>query len=264
MKKECKSQVDYKEAPYEATSWEIVGNYHPDRGFIPITLDILDESNLVVDPVFADYGGIPHKGDKRLHLPESEAFDLKKYEDKPEQEEDEEEKDFIKLKQEEIDKITKEAYDKGFEEATIKANAQKEFEENDLKNQVNLVLDDLKTQIQEYKNDIEKEALNLSINIASKIINHTVKENPEYILEVIHTALESIKGATIKKIRVSTQSFGFLKSINKKEEFSNVENDFEFVADDTINKGCVIESSLGDANFDLDSAFKRLVYGITR
>ena len=81
MKKECKSQVDYKEAPYEATSWEIVGNYHPDRGFIPITLDILDESNLVVDPVFADYGGIPHKGDKRLHLPESEAFDLKKYED---------------------------------------------------------------------------------------------------------------------------------------------------------------------------------------
>ena len=91
-----------------------------------------------------------------------------------------------------------------------------------------------------------------------------MKENPEYILEVIHTALESIKGATIKKIRVSTQSFGFLKSINKKEEFSNVENDFEFVADDTINKGCVIESSLGDANFDLDSAFKRLVYGITR
>ena len=56
MKKECKSQVDYKEAPYEATSWERVGNYHPDRGFIPITLDILDESNLVdLDKLFSPF-----------------------------------------------------------------------------------------------------------------------------------------------------------------------------------------------------------------
>lgn len=264
MKKEFKSQVDYKETPYEATSWEIVGNYHPDRGFVPMTLDVVDESSIVVDPVFADYGGILNGGDKRLHLPESEAYDFKKYEDKDEKKEEEEEIDVIKLKQEEIDSIKKEAFENGFNEATNKFNIEKEALENKYEVEVKSVLDDLKQEISSYKDELEKEALNLSINIASKILNTTIKENPDYILQVIHTALDSVKGANIKKVRVSAKSFEFLKNINSKEEFSSTESNFEFVPDDTINKGCIVETSTGDANYNLDEAFERLVNGITK
>lgn len=264
MKKEFKSQVDYEETPYEASTWEIVGNYHPDRGFVPMTLDIVDESQLIVDPVFADYGGVLNGGDKRLHLPESEAYDFEKYEDKDEKKENEQDVDLVKLKQEEIDNIKNEAYQNGFNDATNKYNLEKETLENKYEVEVKEVLDDLKTQLGSYKNELEKEALNLSINIASKILNTTIKENPDYILKVIHTALDSVKGANIKKIRVSPNSFEFLQGVNTKEEFSNIESNFEFVSDDTINKGCVVESSTGDANFNLDDAFERLVHGITK
>ncbi|MGI6680571.1 MAG: FliH/SctL family protein [Bdellovibrionota bacterium] len=265
MKKEFSSQVNYKEMPYEATTWEIVNDYNPNKGFVPMTLDIItNEGSLAVDPVFADYGGIENIGDKRLHLPTNEAFDFKKYDDSKEQKNEEEDSKLVKLKIEELEEIQNEFFKKGFDEALNKANEEKEKIENELKEEVHIALEDLRGQINLYKKDLEKEALELSIKISEKILNNNIKENPEYILKIIHTALDSIKGASIKKIRVSEQSFEFLKTINKEEEFSNVEDSFEFVSDETINKGCIVESSLGDANFDLDSAFERIVNGIIK
>ncbi len=260
------TQVNYKETPYEATRWEILGNYHEEQTFFPLTLDIINNDRLLSDPVFADYGGVDHREGKCMHLPEAEAFDFGKYEEKNEEVEIEKEKEEeLKLKEEELEKIKTEYYEKGKNEALEEAKKEKELLENKYSLEIDTFLEDLKNQVVSHNETLEKEALNLSIAIAKKVLDQQITVNPDYIVTVISKALQSMDGAHIKEVRVSTESYEFLKNLNIKELFKNDEQqDCKFVKDDTIKKGCVLETSAGDVDFNLENTWNRVVNELTK
>ncbi len=260
MNDKTPTQVNYKETPYEYSEWEILGTYHKEQIFYPLTLDIINNDKLVVDPIFADYGGITHNSEKYLHLPEEEAFNFEKYEEKDIASDIEKIKEEeLKLRQEEVEKAKIEYYEKGKNEAILEAKKEKELLENKFYSEIQTTLEDLKNQVKNHNETLEKEALNLSIAIAKKVLDQEIKMNPQYIVSIISKTLKNMEGTKIHEIKVSPESYDFLINLNLKEIFNIGEESWNLVKDDSIKKGCVLETSAGEVNFNLDDTWNRVI-----
>ena len=94
----------------------------------------------------------------------------------------------------------------------------------------------------------EREAVELSLAIAEKIVHHEVKINREVVLDIINAALKKVVDPKKIQIRLAPSDFKFLN--DAKPHISGLEEDFEkvtFEEDKSImDGGCVIETNLGD------------------
>lgn len=120
------------------------------------------------------------------------------------------------------------------------------------------LIEDMNTQIHEGIDGVERRALALALQVAKKLVGTTVEVNPEYILGIIKEATKLTGGATIKAIRVSPQDLEFLKMLSPDKQFKEFDGSWSFQADETIHAGCVVETSSGQVELDLDKAWEKI------
>jgi len=126
------------------------------------------------------------------------------------------------------------------------------------------LIEDMNNQIRESVEGVERRAVEFAVQVARKLVGTIVEINPEYVLEVIKEAVKLTGGATIKAIRVSPQDLEFLKMLAPEKQFKEFDGTWSFQGDDTIRAGCIIETSSGEVEFDLDKAWERIKDSVTK
>lgn len=258
------AQSNYEETPYADASWEIVGELSDELEFIPMNLDVVSDKDLVVDPMFSDYGGRHSKaGGKRWHLPEDLASQFEET-GSAIVEEIVEDENLVKLPQEELIALKKEAFEagrlQGIEESAESSNSKLKAVEESLKT----VVADFHDQVLRSLEETQSEAVNLAVMIAKKIIDTAVDINPEYIVQIVQQALDLSGTAIVHKVRVSPQDMEFIQLVGIAKHLSSAGQDWSFESDPSIKAGCVVETSSGEIDFDLDAAWERIEENVVK
>jgi flagellar biosynthesis/type III secretory pathway protein FliH len=120
------------------------------------------------------------------------------------------------------------------------------------------LIEDMNAQILERLGEVERQAVEFSMQVAKKLVGSIVELNPEYILPVVQEAMKLTGGATIKAIRVSPHDLEAIKSLSPERQFKEFDGTWSFVADETIRQGCIIETAAGSAEYDLEKAWERI------
>lgn len=251
------TQVNYEETPYEDSSWEVVGDEVFGDEFQPMQMDVVSRAQHVTDPMFHDYGGIPKvKTSRRWHLPEELSYQTPEHLRKLE--EVEEEDPHVKITEDEIEAIRQEAYQKGLEEGRAAATEELGERMQTIEAKVTSVFEDLKTQFEEQLVSCEKRSVSLALGISEKLVGHAVEINPEYIVGIVKQGIDLAGSSTIRRVRVSPEDLEFIELVGLTAQLRSHDDIWEFVADDTIQAGCVFETSAGELDFNLNDAWKRI------
>ena len=80
----------------------------------------------------------------------------------------------------------------------------------------------------------------------------------EYINDVIRAGLERLGSSRPLRIRVSAQDFEFIEVVGIAKSMKEYDGTWAFVADESINAGCIVETSAGEIDFQLDEAWERI------
>jgi len=158
----------------------------------------------------------------------------------------------------EFEKRLEEAYARGVEEGSSAAKAEADAASKALGESVATTLDDLKAQVAEHARATEEKGADLALQVARKLLSSVAAENREYILAVIREALALVGGAEVKRIRVSPQDFEFLKTATPQSVAGADDASWAFQPDESVRMGCVVVTSAGEVDFDLDKAWERI------
>lgn len=240
---------DFRETPYADAKWEIVSEIEDSQHFVPLKLDkVATEHDSFSDPMFPNYGGTT-EGKKLWHLPTDQAAI------------EESEKEVagppkITMTEEEFQLAIAEAEARGEERGLSEATAKNQQMLMEAHQSIQTVLQDLSSQNEERIQVIERNAIQLSLKIAKKLLTAAVEFNPEYIVHIVKEAIDQAKTAVIQEVRVSPQDLEFIKilGIESMKEFEGI----PFVADETIRAGCIANTTAGEIDYNLDSAFARI------
>lgn len=148
----------------------------------------------------------------------------------------------------------------------VRAEAERESEEKlkAIEERYAALVEDINAQMREGLEGIERRAVEFSVRVAKKLVGTIVEINPEYVLEVIKEAIKLTGGATIKAIRVSPQDLEFLKMLSPEKQFKEFDGAWSFQPDDSIRAGCILETSSGEVEYDLDKAWERIKESVTK
>ena len=127
------------------------------------------------------------------------------------------------------------------------------------------MLETINGQTQSFFVDTEKKAVELALAVARRILSTTAELKPEYIVDVIRMGVAKLGAATPIQIRVSPQDLEFLQVVGLPPELSAQELGAQFVADDSVRSGCVIETDFGEIDLDLDTMWQQIsadLYGV--
>jgi flagellar biosynthesis/type III secretory pathway protein FliH len=121
------------------------------------------------------------------------------------------------------------------------------------------LLEDFKAQSREMLQDYERKAVELAFLIARRMVGTVAETQRECVLSVIREAMQSVGSATIEAVRVSPADFDFLVNQGAAAQLKAASDAPPvFVSDETIKAGCVIKTSSGEVDFDLEAAWNRL------
>lgn len=237
--------------------WEEIGERINQDDFIPLQIEVNQEhkkqaSKDLLNDEFEE--PIQYASGPRAHT----SIDATRQEQIRKIQIEKEVAEQVILTQPQIDQMLSEAYNKGREESLVEAVAENNQRFAEMEQQLKSVLSDLSTQEQAGLRDLEQEALNLSLDIAKKIIGHAVEINPEYIVKIIQEALQLSGGARLKKVRVSPQDLEFIEVLKVAQTIKEFDGSWVFEADESIKAGCILESSAGTINFELDKSWERI------
>lgn len=255
IESDCQSQEEYSPTPYEDSSWEVYGELPEVDQFIPLEIQVLPTTLKYVDPMFSDYGGVAGEDHpKRWHLPEELAYQAPLTQD----ELIEESVPRVSVTEAELEALQLQAYEQGkqegFEDA-VQSNADRLSLAEE---RISQILTDFQNQITERLGIIERQAVDLSLEIAHKIIRTAVEINPEYILEILQEAISLAGTAVIRSVRVSPEDLEFIQLVGFDRAAKDDENGWEFIGDATIKSGCVVETSAGEVDYQIEPAFERV------
>lgn len=255
------TQQDFVETPYEDASWPVVGEVQDTGEFLPMEIENIGKSTArVVDPMFADYGGFTSTGEqKRWHLPEHLSASIRE-----EAVEEEDTEDRVALTEQEIAAIKAEAFEKGKKEGFAQSEQaqQQRFAQMDKK--VSAVLTDMGAQLREQIAVTEQSAVQLALAISKKIVGYAVEINPEYIAPLVTEALGLAGGAAVRKVRVSPEDMEFIQIVGIGKHLKAFDGSWQFEKDDSIRSGCIVETSAGEIDFQLDAAWDRIKENVVK
>ena len=246
------SQNEYRETAYEDQQWELVGDPIEERDFVPLAVDIVPRPGQTLDPMFADFGGTtPPEARKRWHADEGGGYrDPKKRAVIDE--------DAAAARAAELAKVREDAYATGRAEALAEAAEQSTAKLAQIEARLGEVFRDLEQQHREQLERIERSAVDLALQVSQKLMETRVDESPDYIFAVVREALQQIGGATIQSVRVSPQDFEFIQVVGVAKQLAEFDGSWKFEKDESIRAGCVVETSAGNLDYDLNEAFLRI------
>lgn len=257
------NQEQFKETAYQDQSYEVLGERQNLENFEPLEMQVLEGDEFLIDPMFRNFGGLPEqKTIQRWHLPENLAY--KSPNNNNEKKEQEEIEQSIKLKEEELAAVKAASYEAGHKAGLEEAVAINLEKMQQVEQNLQGMLADLQKQMAEQVQQLEKAAVELSLQISKKLIASNVEFNPEYIIEIVREALSKCGAATIRKIKVSPQDMEFIKIVGIAKEFKEHQGDWQFEADPEVQSGCIVETSAGEMDFQLDKAWDRVAENVIK
>ena len=250
------SQADYEPTPWEDANWEIVGEVSATLEFTPMAVAVCEaEAEQISDSMFPDYGGRDTSGKPtRWHLPEElgssyQSGEKQQVTDEPE---------IARLRLEELEKIKAEEFARGVAQGRADAQAEDGARVAEMQERLATLMQDLKTQMDEVRTEVESQAVNLSLAVARKIIDQAVEINPEYIVDILREAISQAGASVIRSIRVSPEDLEFIEFASIEAKLREMDSNWQFIADPTVRAGCVLETSAGEIDFQLDRAWERV------
>ncbi|MCO6432423.1 MAG: hypothetical protein J5J00_16340 [Deltaproteobacteria bacterium] len=255
------TQISYEPTKYEDATWEVVGELIDEQEFNPLELEVLKDGEMVIDPMFADYGGIERDASsRRWHLPEHLASEEKRR--AAEEREAAARKNVFS--DEELNTLLQDvelkARQSAMEELVLKQHERFTAIEERLKT----ILQDLTVQVKEQILEIERNSVELAINISNKVTNYVVEVVPEYIAAIVKEALEKSGSASISKIKVSPQDLEFIEIVGIQKHLEGLDGGWSFEADPSIKSGCVVETTAGEVDYQLDRAWEQVKENILK
>jgi flagellar biosynthesis/type III secretory pathway protein FliH len=255
MNDERLSQKTYTPTAWEDSTWEIIGEYENRKTFDVVEFPVLRTHAFTADPMFADYGGIPQRGaEKRTHGGDasnrrSEQQDAVPLDLPP---------GTVLLTESELAERLAAAAEEGRRIAQDNFDQQMKAHATSAEERYSAILHDLALQLREQIELVERRALELSLEITDRLIGASVEVNPEYVIDIIRKGLAQVGGAVIRSVRVSPQDMEFLGLTNLGKTFKDFDGTWEFVADETVKAGCIVITSAGEIDFQIDRAFDRV------
>lgn len=250
------AQQDFRPSPYSRTEWETVGDRWPHRDFLPLEISVVGDDRLEPDPMFAIFDqGLTGKGvdlighgglapQSRQPGPEAEAH-------APTAEE-------IRALEEQLElrfaQGKEEGYALGFGDG--ERSVVERYEQ--LSARVAAITDGIASQVQGLLNRLQSEAVELSLQIARKIVTTTVEVRPDYIVDVIREALKALGAAKPLRVRVSPQDYEFLEVVGLPPELSTQELGVVYVIDESVRSGCIVETDFGEVDMILDKMWEQV------
>lgn len=256
------TQLNYKGSPYQDQSWEVVGEISDEREFVPMQIEVLPQDSFQIDKMFADYGGRTPEDTRTLwHLPEGVGY--QKGEDGQEGTEGSEEplKSFTET---ELAALLEEAEQRGRDKAQAELIERQNEKLGQIESSLQSIMLDLQKQVEELHQKTEKDAAALAVAISEKIMHHSVEVHPEYVSKILQEAISLSGSATIQKIRVSPQDMEFIELVGVGKKLKEKASKWKFEGDPTVRAGCIVETSAGEIDFQLEKAFERVRESIIR
>jgi len=159
----------------------------------------------------------------------------------------------------------KRGYKKGFEKGKKEAEEKYKKLENVLKKDfqekiqsINTFLKNLEKESKELILNMDKEVLNLALNIAQKLILKEIERDPEILLRLIREALNYIAEGTELNIKINPEEYKFLEENLLK--YIPPSQKIKLIPDESISKGGIfIETSLGVIDATFEKRWKKLL-----
>ncbi len=159
----------------------------------------------------------------------------------------------------------KRGYKEGFEKGKKEAEERYKKLENILKkdfqekiHSINTFLKNLEKESKELILNMDKEVLNLALNIAQKLILKEIERDPEISLRLIKEALNYIAEGTELNIKVNPEEYKFLEENLLK--YIPPSQKIKLIPDESISKGGIfIETSLGVIDATFEKRWKKLL-----
>ncbi|MDF2953631.1 MAG: Flagellar biosynthesis/type III secretory pathway protein FliH [Thermodesulfobacterium sp.] len=182
-----------------------------------------------------------------------------------------------KIKEEIFQKGYKEGFEKGYAEGqkkgykdgfkTGKKNAEKKYKEleinlkKDFQEKIQFIerfLKKLENEAQNLIINMDKEILNLALEIANKLVLKEIEIDPEIPIRIIKEALNYIAEGTELNIKVNPEEYKFLKENLSK--YIAPSQKIKLIPDESISKGGIfIETSLGVIDATFEKRWKKLL-----
>lgn len=249
----------FDDGEYFDQAWEVVVDEKRGEVFEPLKLEELQGEGIKEEPIFESYGGTELKGaGPRFHVPFEEAISIvqgNKEEGDPNR---------LIIMRDELERIKSEAYAAGRAEAEQAAQETHREHLAGVESQMSQLLSDMQTQLNEALVETEKKAVSLSLALAEKIIFRTVEINPEYVTAIIHEAIDLSGSATIKRIRVSREDHEFIEYAGIAKKLSDSGTTWVFEGDESIKAGCVVDTSAGEVDYQLEHAWEKVKESVVR
>ena len=163
-----------------------------------------------------------------------------------------------KMSSQEISRIEKAAYTKGFAEGEKAGLETGNRRVTPVIENFGHALTELENVKKEIYQNAEQKTLHLAIAIARKIVSREVQSNPEVVLEIIRKALDKVVDDEDITIRLNPEDFNFINTSGQK--ITDGDDGFENIklqADASIaGGGCLIETRMGNIDARIDRQFK--------
>lgn len=161
------------------------------------------------------------------------------------------------LAEREMEKAYEEGFSKGYEEGLTKANNEAKI----IRNQASVVLKQAETHRAETLENLEKDIINLSVDIAQKLIARQLSLEPETVISIAHEAIQLIK--TREKVTIfinpaENEVFELYKGELHRMLPANASLDL--ITDEAITPGgCIVETEHGKVEATLESRWDTLL-----
>lgn len=154
----------------------------------------------------------------------------------------------------------REGYDEGYKQGYNEGYNQGESVADELIKEANAIKTDCLNEREEILASIEREAIELVLNICEKVINNKLDQDKESIIHLILKGLESLNARDSVVVRVSTEDYDVVDlSKEKILAKASLVDSIEVKADSSLNKGgCIIETTKGIVDVSIDSQLQRM------
>ncbi|MCC6933484.1 MAG: hypothetical protein IT292_09550 [Deltaproteobacteria bacterium] len=234
---------NYTKPVYKQTSWERLSNDNSSAGFQLLDIEILESGAYAEDQMF-------------------ESFDSKKERKNPYKKEEEKVEVDPAIEQAKIKAQLEERYNQGkaegLEQGKQEEQARHQQQIQEIKDQLAALTTGVAQQMAAFYAQVEKESAKLALQISRKILATTAQVKPDYIIEVIRLALQSLGAAKPLSIRVSRDDYEFIKVIGLPVELTAEELGIEYLADDMVKSGCIVNTDFGEVDLQLDVMWEQV------
>lgn len=239
-------------SPFMASAWEYVGERPESDTFIPIRVNVIEQEGNAPDEMFEIFDSSNPKVASLQHAPGKEMY-RQEHEGEDEDEE---------ISSEILDALLAEKFEEGrqagYQEGSEATKAQLQHHVTELRAHLDELSAGLKTGIENFFAKTETETVNLALLIAQRILQTTVDVRPDYIIDVVRDALRQLGAGKPQRIRISPQDYEFMMVVGLPPDISAQELGVEYVADDAIRSGCVVESDFGTLELEIDKMWEQI------